>query len=264
MTREEGQARPAYDMAHLDDVRLGHEHQRALMTSPNDVFFGILGALLLPAGALIVPLWPLIKNFQKRRAWAHIASFCGLYIVHTGLCHLWPWPMLRRASTVILGFAWLIIAARWMRHELATRHAEVSENPRLRHGLIAFFILALVIHSQAWALVINLQIRQQLSSLKSQSPREDHEIEALLHYQWEVKTGFGRLTWLVLKEQVRSLKQANEEQQRWLIEHWDQAAEALAGKVEAASAKLKDTNKVFRGFEQAITVPEMKRMIGHE
>lgn len=249
---------PSYDLSHLDDVKFGAERQIDIIIPPDHVFFGLLAALLLPGGGLLIPVAFLCFNFLKlkRPKITVLAIVSALFICVFG--YLYPEPTLRKVMTIVLGFALMLYQARLIRHANIVGTVEVSDNSRVGQMMLLYFIIALLSFSSCWSWLINTQLNHAISKIEKSQSLEEREqaLSYLLHFDGEIRDLFGRSVALTLREQEAALKKTDLETSAKVCKHWKEFNEHVGEKVDAALKKSDEAKESYQGLEQPLDLSE--------
>ncbi|MDF1660912.1 MAG: hypothetical protein P1V97_04040 [Planctomycetota bacterium] len=249
---------PCYDLSHLDDVKFGAERQIDTIFPPDHVFFGLLAALLLPGGGLLIPVAFLCANFLKlkRPKMAAVSMTSALLIC--GLGYIYPEPTLRKVMTIVLGFALMLYQARLIRHANIVGTVEVSEHSKVGRMMLLYFFLALLSFSSCWTWLINTQLNHAISKIENAESLEERGqgLRYLLHFDEEIRDLFGRSVALTLREQEAALSVSDLETSKKVCQHWKEFNDHVSEKVEAALKKSDAATESYQGLERPLKLDE--------
>lgn len=247
---------PCYDLSHLDDVKFGAERQLDSIFPPDHIFFGLLAALLLPGGGLLIPIGLLCLNFLKlKRPKIALISMVGTILICI-LGYLYPEPTLRKIVTMIVGFSLMLYQARLIRHANIVGTVEVSDDPKVGRLMMLYFAIAFLTFSSCWSWLINKQLNSAIAEIKEAKNLEerDQAIGSLLHFDGEIRDLFGRSVAFTLREQEAALKSSDLETSKKVCKKWKEFNDYVGKRVDAALKESDDATQSYQGLKPPLNL----------
>lgn len=256
----------SYDLSHLDDVKFGAARQIETIVPPDHVFFGLLAALLLPGGGLLIPIAFLAFNFLKlgspRGAIFSMVSALAVCV----FAYVYPEPTLRKVLTIVLGFALMLYQARMIRHANIVGTIEIAETSKVSRMMLLYFVIALFSFSNCWSWLINTQLNVAIARIENAASIEERNsaLDDLMHFNSEIRDLFGRSVAFTLREQHGALRESDLESSREVCKHWKEFKEYVGERVDA-SLKSSDENKEsYQGLKDKLDLKDFLKSLKSE
>jgi hypothetical protein len=238
-----------YDLSHLEGLSFGHGDLPTIFP-PHALFFGVIGALLLPSPALLVPMGFAVWNLWRLRATPWALGVAGVSLGLALLFLYWPVSDARHAAIIVFGLGVMALQSRLLGHGLLTGRMRVSESRRVQTLMLGFFVLALLARGSVWSALIDRQIRGQLTALEGalNDAERSRALDGLVLFSDEVRGRYGRHASFVLIEQARALRGCSAPAQRRALERWGAFRVAVAKRVTAEMLFAEERGERFVGL----------------
>jgi hypothetical protein len=247
-----------YDLTHLDDVKFGAERILSRPFPTNQLFFGFLAAVLLPGGALIVPIGFMCWNFLELRLKAHaIAAAVSTLILSLGF-YLYPEPTLRKVLTIVFSLGLMFWQLRKIHHAVLVGKAEIRETKKIQQLMVIYFVIAFLSFTSVWTWLVNKQINNAINKLNVAQTEAERDSAALqlIHFDGEIRELFGRTASFVLREQSRAAQQAELRSVKELYQKWLAFNIYVHDKTAAGMKAAEKEGRGFKGLDSPISVTE--------
>lgn len=248
----------AYDLSHLDDVRFGADRPQTEVAPPDHLFFGFVGAMLFPGGALLLPAAFAAQNFRRLGSPLGAALSFGAALALSIAAYLVPLPWARCVAIILLCLVIITVQARLLRRGILARTHIPRPSPRLRRLMVGFFILAIFSHRYAWELLLEAHHDHQLARITAaRSPAERAAAAAEIpRFAEDAGFLFGRSAAAFFREQARALQAADPSALTRALAERPAFERALNQAIDEAIAAAEAAGEPFRGLKAPFSIAD--------